>query len=87
MLLLLLVTNSYLGLDSIALCLSIHMYTAHCMYIVYILFFNSSEHTIMADKNAKLYLSSVNPIKIPNMVYDIHIHMTITSNYRKITIY
>ena len=45
------------------------------MYIVYILFFNSSEHNILADKNAKLYLSSVNPIKIPNMVYDIHIHI------------
>ena len=74
MLLLLLVTNSYLGLDSIALCLSIHMYTAHCMYIVFQMV-RASENNILADKNAKLYLSYVNPIKIPNMVYDIHIHI------------
>ena len=59
MLLLLLVTNSYLGLDSIALCLSINMYTAHCMYIVYILFFKSSERQRTTSW----------PIRMPSFIY------------------
>ena len=44
------------------------------MYIVFQMV-RASENNILADKNAKLYLSYVNPIKIPNMVYDIHIHI------------
>ena len=68
LLLLLLVTNSYLGLDSIALCLSIHMYTAHCMYIVYILFFKSSERQRTTSWPIRMpsfiYLMSI-PLKFP----------------------